>query len=163
MAASKADVASYTKPDVTNVYDYKAEIDTTPSGQSPTWAALCAGFNNISEALNEQVQQYFFLCGKGHAVNYVTGMAPAITLTGVRVVGDTAQDYIFGKKYDLMANRDTKLKLTRTDEDGTPEIVSANITFCNITDIGGATTDGSAVSVELRFNGEPYIGDAWAA
>ena len=162
MGASKSDVASYTKPDVTNVYDYVAEIDTTPSGMSRTWAALCAGFNNISEALNEQIQQYFFLCGKGHAVNYVTGMAPAITLTGVRVVGDTAQDFIFGKKYELMSNRDTKLKLTRTDEDGTPEIVSANVTFCNITDIGGGTTDGSAVSVEIRFNGEPYIGDAWA-
>ena len=61
-----------------------------------------------------------------------------------------------------MTNRDTKLKLTRTDEDGTPEIVSANITIVNVTDIGGGTTDGSAVSVELRFNGEPYIGDAWA-
>ena len=76
MAATKQEVASYVKPDVVPVYKYTAEIDTTPSGQSRTWKALCAGFNNLSEALNETVQQYFFLCGKGHAVNYVTGMAP---------------------------------------------------------------------------------------
>ena len=162
MAATKQEVASYVKPDVVPVYKYKAEIDTTPSGQSRTWKALCAGFNNISEALNETVQQYFFLCGKGHAVNYVTGMAPSITLTGVRVVGDEAQDYIFGNKYELMSARDTHFKLTREDEDGTDEVISANITFVNLSDVSGGTTDGSAINVEIRFNGAPYIGDAWA-
>ena len=161
MLSTKQDVASYAKPDVTNVYDYQIEIDVTPKGASRTWAKLCAGFNNISEALNEQIQQYFFLCGKGHAANYVTGMAPAVTITGVRVVGDTAQDFIFSKKYELMTARDTRMKLTRFDTDGTPEIISANVTFANITDMGGATTDGSAVSIELRFNGEPYLGNAW--
>lgn len=163
MAASKADIASYVKPELAPIYSYKAEIDTTPTGANRTWANLCAGFDNISEALNEVVQQYFFLCGKGFGVNYVTGAAPAVTMTGVRIVGDTAQDYIFGKKYDLMSNRDSNLRLTRTDEDGTTEIISANITFCNVTEIGGGTTDGSAISVEMRFNGQPYIGDAWSA
>lgn len=160
MAATKQDVASYVKPDVVPVHKYKVEIDTTPSGQSRTWTELCAGINNISEALNETIQQYFFLCGKGHAVNYVTGMAVAVTLTGVRVAGDTAQDYIFGKKYELMSDRDTHLKITK---DGTtPQIISANVTFCNLSDVSGGTTDGSAISMELRFNGAPYIGDAWA-
>lgn len=151
-------------PNVIPNYDITVSIDTTPAGQSRTWATLCAGFDNIAEALNEVIQQYWFLCGKGFAANYVTGMAPSYTLTGVRVFGDTAQDYIFGfdSKYGTMAARETHMKLVRTDGT-TTETISANVTLCNITDIGGGTTDGCAVSVEIRFNGAPYEGDNWAA
>ena len=149
-------------PNVAPVYDYKLEIDTTPTESAPTFKTVCAGINNLAESLNEQIQQYFFLCGHGFATNYVTGLAPAITLTGVRVVGDDAQDYIFGfdTKYGTGSARETHLRLTRTSGDNS-EIISANVTLCNITDIGGGTTDGSAVSVEIRFNGAPFEGDAW--
>ena len=162
MGASATDVANYVKPEIVPVYKYEAEIDITPDGAARTWAKLCAGFNNISEAMNETVQQYFFLCGKGHGVNYVTGMAPSMTFAGVRVIGDSAQDYIFGQKYELMSKRDTHFRLTRTAENGTKSIVSANVTFANLSDVSGGTTDGSAISVEMRFNGAPYLGDAWA-
>ena len=158
-----ADIKNYVKPEVAPLYTYSAEIDTTPNAASPTWAAVCAGFNNISEALNESVQQYFFLCGNGFAANYVTGMAPAITLSGRRIYGDTAQDYIFGKKYDLMSARDTHFRLKRTDAAGTTTtVISANVTLCNMTDVSGAANDASACSVEIRFNGAPFQGDAWA-
>ena len=155
------DVANYVKPEIVPVYKYTAEIDITPKGPSRTWAPLCAGFNNISEAMNETIQQYFFLCGSGHAVNYVTGMAPSMTMAGVRVIGDAAQDFMFNSKYTLMSSRDTHFRITRTAENGDKHIISANVTFCNMSDISGATTDGSAISVELRFNGSPYLGDAW--
>ena len=108
------------------------------------------------------IQQYFFLCGGGFAANYVTGMAPEFTLTGRRIIGDTAQEYIFGKKYATMGSRDTHLRITRTAEDGTTAIVSANVTLVSLSDISGATTDGSAINIGLRFNGSPYAGDAWA-
>lgn len=162
MAISKSDFLAATVPEISPIYTYTAEIDTTPTASSPTWATLCAGFENLTEALNETVQQYFFLCGNGFAANYVTGMAPTMTLSGRRVIGDTAQDYIFGKKYALMGDRQTHFRLSRTTSDGETAIVSANVTLCNMTDISGATTDGSACSVEVRFNGEPYVGDAWA-
>jgi hypothetical protein len=159
---SAVDVANYVKPEIVPVYKYEAEIDITPKGPARTWAPLCAGFNNISEAMNETVQQYFFLCGKGQAVNYVTGMAPSMTFAGQRVVGDAAQDFIFSKKYELMSERDTHFRLTRTTENGTKSVVSANVTFANLSDVSGNTTDGSAISVEMRFNGKPYLGDAWS-
>lgn len=157
------DVANYVKPEIVPVYKYTAEIDITPHGPYRTWAPLCAGFNNISEAMNETVQQYFFLCGKGHAVNYVTGMAPAMTFAGIRVIGDPAQDFMFSQKYELMSKRDTHFRLTRTAENGAKSVVSADVTFANMSDISGGTTDGSAISVEMRFNGSPYLGDAWAS
>ena len=156
------DVANYVKPEIVPVYKYTAEIDITPKGPSRTWAPLCAGFNNISEAMNETIQQYFFLCGSGHAVNYVTGMAPSMAMAGVRVIGDAAQDFMFNSKYTLMSSRDTHFRITRTAENGDKHIISANVTFCNMSDISGGTTDGSAISVEMRFNGAPYLGDAWA-
>lgn len=162
MAITKTDFLAYEKPELAPIYSYTAEIDTTPDAAAPTWAKLCAGIDNLSEALNETVQQYFFLCGNGFAANYVTGMAPAVTLTGHRVIGDAAQDYVFGKKYSLMGARDTHFRLTQTDEAGTATVVSANVTMVNLSDISGATTDGSACSIELRFNGQPYSGDAWA-
>ena len=155
------DVRNYVKPEIVPVYKFTAEIDITPKGPSRTWAPLCAGFNNISEAMNETIQQYFFLCGSGHAVNYVTGMAPSMTMAGVRVIGDAAQDFMFNSKYTLMTSRDTHFRITRTAENGDKHVISANVTFCNMSDISGATTDGSAISVEMRFNGAPYLGDAW--
>lgn len=161
MSATATDVRNYVKPEIVPVYKYEAEIDITPQGPARTWAKLCAGFNNISEAMNETVQQYFFLCGKGHGVNYVTGMAPSMTFAGVRVIGDAAQDYMFGQKYELMSARDTHFRLTRTAENGTTSVISANVTFANMSDVSGGTTDGSAISVEMRFNGAPYLGDAW--
>ena len=107
MGATATDVRNYVKPEIVPVYKYTAEIDITPQGPARTWAPLCAGFNNISEAMNETVQQYFFLCGKGQAVNYVTGMAPAMTFAGIRVIGDPAQDYMFGQKAIQLCKCDT--------------------------------------------------------
>lgn len=163
MSGTAVGVANYVKPEIVPVYKYEAEIDITPQGPYRTWAPMCAGFNNISEAMNETIQQYFFLCGKGNAVNYVTGMAPSMTFAGVRVVGDAAQDFIFSKKYELMSSRDSHFRLTKTAENGTKTTISANVTFANLSDVSGGTTDGSAISVEMRFNGAPYLGDAWAS
>lgn len=160
--ASATDVQNYVKPEIVPVYKYTAEVDITPKGATRTWADLCAGFNNISEAMNEVIQQYFFLCGSGHGVNYVTGMAPSMTMAGIRVVGDAAQDFIFSKKYSLMSERDTHFRITRHHEDGSTDVISANVTFANLSDISGGTTDGSAISVEMRFNGAPFLGDAWS-
>ena len=88
------------------VYGIEASI-LTASEPSETYSPLCDGIDNLAEALNEVVQQYFFLCDKGFARNHVTGMAPSYTLTGRRIMGDTAQDFIFTKKYGLGADRQT--------------------------------------------------------
>lgn len=146
-------------PDMLVVYGVKAEIDTSGTG-TPTYSPLCAGIENLQEALNEVIQQYFFMCGNGFATNYVTGMAPAYTLTGRRVIGDAAQEFIFGStvKFGTMAARQTTLQLTRKSATaGKNEVVTCPVTLCNLTDIGGATTDGSAISVEIRFDGAPTI------
>lgn len=146
-------------PDMLVTYGIKAEIDTSTTGTA-TYSPLCAGIENLQEALNEAIQQYFFMCGNGFATNYVTGMAPAYTLTGRRIVGDAAQEFIFGAavKFGLMAARQTTLKLTkRSATTGKNDVITCPVTLCNLTDLGGATTDGSAINIELRFDGAPTI------
>lgn len=140
-------------------YAVSCQIDITPFGNQRTYVEFGNGFNNIAEALNEVINQYFFLTDNGFARNYTTGMAPSYTFTGVRIIGDPAQDYIFNtaRKFGLMTERNTNFILSRSNADGTVDQITCPITLCNITDIGGGTTDGSAVSVEIRPNGKPTI------
>ena len=140
------------------VYNLEASIGTEKSQDTWTYSKLEAGLDNVSEALNEVVQQYFFLNDKGFARNHVTGMAPTFTFTGRRVQGDAAQDYIFSKKYKLDTERSSSFQLKVTDNSGaSPKVTTYTVdcTICNIQEFSGASTDDSAISFELRFNGAP--------
>ena len=140
------------------IYNLEASIGTSKSSETWTYAKLENGLDNVSEALNEVVQQYFFLNDKGFARNHVTGMAPTFTFTGRRVQGDDAQDYIFGNKYKLDTNRNSSFQLKVTDNSGvSPKVTTypVDCTICNIQEFSGASTDDSAISFELRFNGAP--------
>ena len=138
-------------------YGVELEIDTTPFGSARTWAPVCDGFNNLTEALNEQVQEYFFLCGKGFGSDEVTGIHPVIQLSGVRKVGDAAQDFIFGNRLNLMEARKTNLRLSIANADGTVTRYTNHVTMKNVSSFGGATTDGAAVTVDFSFNGRPVV------
>lgn len=133
-------------------------ISSTIQDTVTTWEyAILNGIDNASEALNEVVQQYQFLENKGFASNHVTGMAPAWTLSGRRLVGDPAQDYIASLKYSLDVDRKSSFKLTYSKGTDTYTL-TVPCTICNIQDIaGGASTDDSVFSVEIRFDGEPEI------
>ena len=142
------------------IYNLEASIGTSKSAETWTYAKLEKGLDNVSEALNEVVQQYFFLNDKGFARNHVTGMAPTFTFTGRRVQGDAAQDYIFSKKYKLDAERSSSFQLKVTDNSGaSPKVTTYTVdcTICNIQEFSGASTDDSAISFELRFNGAPVV------
>lgn len=138
-------------------YGVKVELDTTPYGNSRTWVALDQGFNNLDEALNDVTNEYFFLGDKGFGSDFVTGIHPKYTLSGVRVVGDPAQDYIFDNKFNLMAGRDTNLRISIPKADGTVTRFTSKVTLSDMKSFGGATTDGGAVNVTLSFKGAPVV------
>ena len=145
------------------VYNLEASIGTSKSENTWSYAKLEAGLDNVSEALNEVVQQYFFLNDKGFARNHVTGMAPAFTMTGRRVQGDAAQDYIFSKKYKLDTERSSSFQLKVTDNSGaSPKVTTYTVdcTICNIQEYSGTSTDDSAISFEIRFDGAPTTATA---
>ena len=147
-------------PNLLTIRNITLELGTENSGETWTYSPLCAGIDNLAEALNETVQQYFFLCQDGFATNHVTGMAPALTITGRRIIGDAAQDYIFSKKYFLDADRESSLKLSWQGATADIQNITVPVVLCNIQEWSGATNDDSAISVELRFNGAPTLGTA---
>lgn len=138
-------------------YGVALEIDITPFGTARTWTQVCDGFNNFTEALNDQVQEYFFLCGKGFGTSEVTGIHPTFTLSGVRKIGDPAQDFIFAQRYNLMQGRHTSIRFSIMDGSGTVTRYTVPVTMTNMQAFGGATTDGSAVNVDFAFNGRPLV------
>ena len=138
-------------------YGVDFEIDTTPYGTARTYAPVCDGFDNVTEALNEQVQEFLSLCAKGYGFDEVVAIHPSFALTGVRKVGDAAQDFIFGNRFNLMAGRHTNLRYSEANADGTITRYTINVTMKGVTSIGGASTAGAAVAVTFSFNGRPVI------
>ena len=149
------------------MYNLTAKIGIEQSGEAPsitwTYAELAAGIDNLAEALNETVQQYFFLSDDGFARNHVTAMAPAVTLTGRRIMGDEAQEYIFSNKYSLDTARQSSFELSYTNAEGGTNTITCDCTICNIQEWSGATSDDSAISFEIRFDGKPEVTTAPAA
>lgn len=138
-------------------YGVEVEIDTTPFGPARTWVPIDKGFDNLAEDLGEQLQEYFFLGDKGYGTEYVTGAHPKYSLTGVRVVGDAAQDFIFGARIGLMAERTTNLRVSMANADGSVSRYTAGATLTGLSGFGGATTDGAAVSCDIFMNGRPVV------
>ena len=134
------------------------QIGTAKVSDKWTYAPLCAGIENLDEALNEQTQQFFFLCGQGYAHNEVTGMAPTFTFTGKRVYGDAAQDYIDSIKYETADKRKTSVQLVVEHAGKTVMTVTCDATITNIVTLGG----GNAINVQpfnctLSLNGKPIV------
>ena len=120
-----------------------------------TYAKLCKGIEGMTFNENEQNQQYFFLCGEGFAHNETTGAAPELVVTGRRIVGDTAQDYIAGKQFALGTNRNSSVKIISGGKQ-----ITCDCTIGAITSLGGQALDVNAFGCTIRFNGKPVVTDA---
>lgn len=142
-------------------YDYKLQIivpNSDDSGGTPQ--TIARGFDNITEAINEVLYQSSFLSDRGWGSSYVTGGQLIFTLTGVRVLGDAAQDYIFSDKVYMGfgAARDVQLLLQiPRSTAGQLTVLTCNATLAKITRSGGAANQPCAISVEIHINGKPEI------
>jgi len=89
---------------------WKIEIDTTPL--STATLVEVKGIESISWDMAEEVQEGYFISDAGYGYSEVTAGRLNITLSGKRINGDTAQDFIMGKVGKWGAERKTTLKLT---------------------------------------------------
>ena len=136
----------------------KIEIGVSATTADPpvwTYARLCKGIESMEFNENEQNQQYFFLCGEGFAHNETTGAAPELVITGRRIVGDAAQDYIAGKQFLLGEERNSSVKITAEGK-----VITCDCTIGAITSFGGQTLDVNAFGCTIRFNGKPTVTNA---
>ena len=138
------------------VWANKIEIGVSATSATPpvwTYAELCAGIEGMTFASNEQNQQYFFLCGEGFAHNEVTGAAPELQITGRRIAGDTAQDFIVGKQFALGEDRNSSVKITTAEG----KIITCDCSIGDVVSFGGNSLDVNTFSCTIRFNGEPTV------
>ena len=130
-------------------------VGTAYSSSTWTYSKLCKGIEGMTFNENEQNQQFFFLCGQGFAHNETTGAAPELTITGRRMVGDAAQDYIAGLQFKLGADRNSSVKIIAEGKQ-----ITCDCTIGAITSFGGNTLDVNAFGCTIRFNGKPTVTDA---
>ena len=128
------------------------EIGTSESGGTWSYSKLCKGIESMTFNVNEQNQQYFFLCGEGFAHNESTGAAPEIQISGRRIVGDAAQDYIAGKQFALGTDRNSSIKITAEGQ-----VITCDCTIGDVVSFGGSSLDINTFSCTLRLNGEPTV------
>ncbi len=142
-----------TQAEITLNYDYTFEINTTPTADVETFARVGDGFNNVTNALNEVLYQASFLTDYGYGSTEVTGGQLIVTLSGVRKIGDTAQDYIFSDAVKNNFGKARKTTFKMIDTQG--NTISGSCTLAKITESGGDSNQPNAVTVEIHFNGKP--------
>ena len=141
------------------VWANQIEIGTTATTADPpvwTYSKLCKGIESMSFNSNEQNQQYFFLCGEGFANNEVTGGAPELQVSGRRIAGDAAQDYIATKQFALGTDRNSSVRITTAEG----KIITCDCSIGDVVSFGGNTLDVNAFGCTIRFNGKPTVTDA---
>ena len=132
------------------------EYTAGTGGAEGTWtyAKLCKGIEGMNFSENEQNQQFFFLCDEGFAHNETTGAAPELVITGRRIKGDAAQDYIAGKQFKLGSERNSSVKIIAEGKQ-----IVCDCTLGNISSFGGDTLNVNAFGCTIRFNGKPTVTD----
>ena len=137
------------------VWANKISIGTSATTANPpewTYAPLCKGIEGMTFNSNEQNQQFFFLCGEGFANNEVTGGAPELQITGRRIAGDAAQDYIAGKQFALGTDRNSSIKI---EAEG--KVIICDCSVGDVVTFGGNTLDVNSFGCTIRFNGKPTV------
>lgn len=135
----------------------KIELDTK-GGQDPKtdaanaeWANVSEGIMTITPAANETDDTQSFWIDKGWSETDATGKRVTFAITGQRVVGDTAQDYVAAR---FLAMGDSLRTLVRwTDQNGNS--ITANCTLTAIVPFGGNANARQTFSFTLSLNGLP--------
>ena len=138
-------------------YETEAFINTTPEEEAATWESLANLTTNMSQSLNEVLQQLSYYADKGWGSTEVTGAQLTLTLTGSVKPGDAACDYLLSDKvmFGLGSARKSHMKLQK----GTKAIIWP-VTLANITPAYGDANNINSLTVTIHGNGRPAIGAA---
>lgn len=88
---------TYVKP---KAFNRRWWIDIS-ANDTPEWAELAHGITSRGNSINEQSQDYYDMAGRGVAESEITGVSVSRTFSGFRVFGDSAQDAVMDRLYDL--------------------------------------------------------------
>lgn len=134
------------------------ELDINPSGTA-NYVRLGDGLVSATPENNEKVDQKGYLDDNGGQSSEVIGFQHIVKFSGDRIAGDAAQDFIFGKAFDVGSSRHTNFR--STGPDGT--VISGDCTIVITTMPGGDANSSQACGFDLHLNGKPTKTDPVAA
>lgn len=137
-------------------YETEAFINIEPeNAENPAWSSLGELTKNMSQSLNEVLDQSTYYANKGWGSTEVIGAQLTLTLTGSVKNGDAACDYLLNDKvmYGFGSARKTHLKLQKGNK-----VIIWPVTIANITPGYGDANAVNALTVTIHGNGKPVIG-----
>lgn len=138
--------------------NFKNKLEIDVSGNSSLadvddndMKVLAAGISEITPAADDTTDATPYWDGEGFTDTEVTGKNITFSISGNRVFGDPAQDYVASKFLDI---GDALRTVTRwTDPKGNK--VEAVSTLTSIVPFGGAANAKQTFSFTLTLNGKP--------
>lgn len=137
----------------------KFEIDMN-NGQDPVtdaanakWALISQGILSVTPAANETDDTQSFWNDKGFSETDTTGKRATFAITGQRVVGDPAQDFVAGRFLAIGSALRTLVRWT--NQSG--EVIISNVTLTAIVPFGGNANARQTFSFTLSLNGLPVL------
>ena len=86
----------------------------------------------------------------------MTGAAPELQISGRRLAGDAAQDYIATKQFALGVDRNSSVRITTAEG----KIITCDCSIGDVVVFGGNTLDVNAFGCTIRFSGKPTVTEA---
>ncbi len=129
------------------------EVDSTPLGSSRTWLKLAAGITSAVDSHNDSTDDTAYLDGGGYGNSDIIGKQYTLAITGHRIIGNPAQDYIMTLQGEFGDDAKTYVRYTRPNGHRTQAYVTAS----EIVDSGGDANAKTDFSCNFKGCGAPTI------
>ena len=129
------------------------EVDSTPLGSSRTWLKLAAGITSAVDSHNDSTDDTAYLDGGGYGNSDIIGKQYTLAITGHRIIGNPAQDYIMTLQGEFGDDAKTYVRYTRPNGHRTQAYVTAS----EIVDAGGDANAKTDFSCNFKGCGAPTI------
>jgi len=117
------------------------------------WKKLWEGISSITPAAGDTQASNSYWADQGSTTTEVTGKKVTFTISGNRVSGDEAQDYVASKFWEVGQNLLTLVKWENPDGTG----IIAQATLTSIVPFGGNANAKQTFSFQLAINGQPQV------
>ena len=128
------------------------EIGVGQTGGAWVYAPLRRGIERIASSGGEKIKTDYYLEDGGFARHDVVCLSPRIRVSGRRITGDAAQDYIASLRFAAGERRKTRLRVRRGGE-----TAECGCVIAEISDMGGSAMEADGFSCILLLDGKPTV------
>lgn len=138
-------------------------LNTSPSGENPTWSRMGKGITGQSVAYNPTVNDEQFI-HEDSGTKEVDSYAPTMSTEQTAYAGDPVFDYVDELRQARAVGNDAKTQLLMVyifdkESDGKYKAETQDVTI-SINEFGGDAGNAVKISYDVGFCGEPEKGTA---